>query len=131
MYGFPPVRFEPQLITVMSDPNAMIKTISFYIKLGEETHSFWIIPDLRGTEFAELTLQAIQILVLKWSDHSLFKGSFPGPAPDIDIFLIFSPIALYVFEQNANSLNPKHYPLNIKDQARYLQEQIHLLRKCS
>ena len=133
MTGFPPKKFEPELITIASESNALIRTISFYIKLGEETNAFWIVPDLRGTEYGKITLEAIRTLVIKWSDHSIFKGSFPetGIAPDGDIHLIFSSIALYIFEQTISNLTLENYPRDIKAQAQHLQEQIYLLKRCS
>jgi hypothetical protein len=123
--GFPPMNYKPELITVMSNSDAVIKTISFHIKLGEEVHPFWIIPDLRNSEFAGVTFDAIRILVIKWTDNSLFKGTFIHD----DIHLLFSPIALYVFEQTSTNLNM--YPRDIESQARYLKEQNDLLCRCN
>lgn len=133
MFGFPPMKFEPELITIASEPNALIKTISFYIKIGEETNAFWIIPDLRDTEFNKITLEAIRTLIIKWSDHSLFKNSFSytNIIPDDDIHLLFSPIALYVFEQNISNLTIETYPRDVKSQARHLLDQVCLLKRCS
>jgi hypothetical protein len=133
MSGFPPIKFNPELITIVSEPNTIIRTISFYIKIGNEVNAFWIIPDLRDTEFGKITLEAIRILVVKWTDRSLFKSSFSEANlfPDGDIHLIFSPVALYVFEQTISNLTIENYPKDIKAQARYLQDQIFLLRRCN
>lgn len=130
MTEFPPVNLKPELITISSDSNAVIRTMSFCIKIGEETYPFWIIPDLRNTLHGKTTLDAIRILVIKWTDNSLFKGSFL-PGPDCDIHLLFSPIALYVFEETISDLNLKIYPRDIEAQAQHLREQIYLLSRCS
>ena len=131
MSGFPPMIFQPELITVASD-GFVIRTISFYIKIGERISTFWIIPDLRDTEYSEITLDAIKTLVIKWSNGSLFRGSFPhtNVIPDGDIHLLFSPIALYVFEQTSFDLNIETYPRDIKQQARGLAQKIELLKRC-
>lgn len=148
--GFPPMTFNPELITVESGYDSIIPTISFYIRLsGTEstTEVFWIIPDLRDTEYSKITFDAIGILVKKWSDGSLFKNSFPytniipdwrgidsciAKNPDYgDIHLVFSPIALYVFEQTINNLTIETYPRDIKSQAQNLSNQSYILEKCS
>jgi len=88
-------------------------------------------------------------LVKKWSDGSLFKTSFPysNIIPDWrgldshiyeslkidygDIHLVFSPIALYVFEQTINNLTVETYPRDIISQAQNLSNQSYILEKCS
>jgi hypothetical protein len=126
--------FEPQLVTVVSHRDKIIPTISFYIKLAEKTAAFWIIPDLRETEYAELTLEAIRILITKWTDRTLFNNTFTGIIlsrnGDYDIYSIFSPVALYVFEYNSTHLEVDKYSGNIHSQAQNLKEQIRLLMKC-
>jgi hypothetical protein len=132
MSGFPPMNFDPELITIASGDNTIIRTISFYIRIGERSYTFWIIPDLRNTQYEQITLDAIQTLVIKWSDNSLFKGSFPydNVIPDGDIHLLFSPIALYVFEETINNLNVEAYSQDIKAQAQHLSLQTYLLKIC-
>jgi hypothetical protein len=133
MTGFPPIDFNPDLIMIESEPDKIIRTISFHIKIGEDVNPFWIIPDLRNTEYANVTIDAIRILSIKWSDNTLFKKSFPynNVIPDGDIHLLFSPIALYVFEQTSNNLNLELYPKEIELQAQHLKDQCNLLRRCS
>src|SRR5690606_23495094 len=112
-------------------PDKIIPTISFYIRLAEKTEVFWIIPDLRETEYAELTLEAIRILITKWTDRTLFKNSFTNLIlGDHDLHSIFSPVALYVFEYNSTHLDVDNYPRDIQTQAQNLKEQIRLLIKC-
>lgn len=121
MFGFPPIYPEPQLITVQSD-----ETISLYIKLGEDIAFFWQIPDLRGTEFELLTLNALQLIVIKWTDKSLFSSHI-GKIEN-GIHSIFSPYALYVFEKSY--LEGKE---NLEKQklAERLREKLYILQKCT
>lgn len=123
--GFPPDRFEPELVIIESEPDMIIQTISFYIKIRNILSVFWIIPDLRNTEYNKITLDAISILVKKWSDGSLFKNSNIYS----DINLLFSPIALHVFEQTINNLNIETYPRDLLSQAQTLSEQNFILNK--
>ena len=84
--GYPPTKVTPQL--EIKEHNSEIK---FYIALTE-TSLFWTIPDLRNTDYELFTIHAIQLIMQKWADRSLF-GSFRGS----DDNLIFSPMAFHVF----------------------------------
>lgn len=130
--GFPNALFDPQLITICPDLTEEVTepSISFYLQTTNheevDTHLFWRIPDLRRTEFASLTLEAIQTLVLRWSDRSLFKGYRPERRMNPN--LIFSPSAYYVFEKNAQEIDLGRFPTERKDQADRLREQIYILQ---
>lgn len=125
----------PELIMLSSEPEANIKTVSFYIKIKNHTVAFWIIPDLSTTEYAVITLEAIRLLVIRWTDRSLFSSKLPGMCDiemnmnGIDLHLIFSPQLLYIFEQTTKKLNSDIYTQDTKSQAQFLQEYIYLLQK--
>lgn len=133
--GFPPTPFDPQLITICPEldeasEDLVEPSISFYLQTIDhdkvDTHLFWKIPDLRRTEYASLTLEAIRILVLRWSDRSLFKGYRPERLMNPN--LIFSPSAYYVFEKNAQEIDLGRFPTERRDQADRLREQIYILQ---
>lgn len=124
--GFPPAPFDPQLITICPDGEEADRSISFYLQLMEDTHLFWRIPDLRRTEFAPLTIEAIRVLVTKWTDRSLFKGY--RPERRINPNLLFSPAAYYVFEKSSQELELGRVPTELREQADRLREQIYILQ---
>lgn len=115
MYGFPPVTFDPQLITTEE-----AGFLQCQLEWSSKQHVFWRIPDLRQTEYAAITMQAIQILVIKWTDRSLFKGFHPETC--MDIALTFHPKAYYVFKETKWSQDEHEY-----EQARKLKEQVAIL----
>lgn len=87
---FPPEKQEPQLlVTEHSD----CKALSFFLMFDGVQTVFWQIPDLRNTEWEESTIRAINVLTMRWSDHSLFVSS----APRTDPLLMFRPHFLQVF----------------------------------
>lgn len=140
LYGFPPIRFEPNLITKTSDPSAgylnsfgKTPTISFYIQLvtsnsdssyKSELYFFWQIPDLRETKYASITMEAIQTLASKWSDRSIFQDVINSR----DIHLIFLPKALYVFEKSSIDISSGLYPQDEWGQSERLREQVCILK---
>lgn len=136
MNGFPPTKFDPQLITKTSDPShgylnsfGSTSVISFYVQLAipnmkDSLYFFWQIPDLRETKYASITMEALQILITKWSDGSIFNNEVNFA----DVYLIFSPKALYVFEKSSIEISSGLYPQDKHRQAENLQEQIRILR---
>lgn len=129
--GFPPKLFEPELITVETESE--FPKILFYVKLDSKNSSdlnpeqilFWKIPDFRSyqPEFAKLTLDAIQLIVSKWSDKSLFQARTFYK----DIYLIFNPQALYVWEKTLS--RTKKWSTDPKILADKLLKQLHILAK--
>lgn len=128
--GFPPYPFNPQLITICPDHEEMEMnepSISFYLQSNElDTHLFWKIPDLRRTEFASLTFEAIRVLVLRWTDRSLFRNYRPERRMNPN--LVFSPAAYYVFEKNTQEIDLGKFPTEKNEQADRLREQIYILQ---
>lgn len=113
MQAFPPIKFDPQLITTQKDGFVVCQMECFAQK-----YTFWHIPDLRDTQYASITMQAIQILVVKWTDRSLFKGYHSESC--MDLMLVFHPLAYYLFKKHT-------WPEQPDQQAQQLQEQLEIL----
>ena len=136
--GFPPNRFDPQLLVKTSDPSkgeltffGNTPTISFYMQIKDiekpddmRNYFFWQIPDLRETEYDSSTIDAIETLTLKWSDKSIFHNFVNWN----DVYLNFVPRALYVFECVSADISSKKYPHESREQSENLCKQTALLK---
>ena len=93
MSGFPLKTLEPELLIIPSESG----DICFYIKSESQITNFWTIPNLSKDDHEELIFDAIQILISKWSDKSLFNTHSVDYLADV--LLMFSPLVFYVFQQ--------------------------------
>lgn len=73
--------------------------ISFYVKISSKKELFWTIPN------AKLSLELTKVLVMKWTDGSLFNPRV-RVTEEVDPYLIFSPKAIYLFEQKFERQKP-------------------------
>lgn len=70
--------------------------VYFNIKYINEIVNFWTIPDYRTLEakYADITEMAIQLIIIKWNDKTIFSNIICGD----DLLLYFSKIVLHAFE---------------------------------
>jgi len=128
--GFPPILFDPELVSASSTIKCKFQhkpTISFYIKMSKfmgRINFFWQISDLRDTKYADLTNMAINMLINKWSDKSLFNSKILRVSDEFSN-LSFSPKVLYMFAKS--SMNFEIFHQDIEKQAKCLKKQIRFL----
>lgn len=100
--GFPRAPFDPQLYTFTSGGWVYC---SIYHR--GESKVFWQFRDWSE----EITCKVLEVVVRKWSDHSIFRGSNSEDYQDLS--LIFSPPGYYVFTSEIDSLDKLEEGVNL------------------
>ena len=113
LIGFPPDRIDPELIRVVND-----SLVKFYLKVTDRLIWIWEIPDLSHTIYEPIVESAINVLMSKWTDKSIFTSRFPQGL-NWDPLLIFVPKALEIFEHS----NSHSWSDDLESQALRIQKE--------
>jgi len=111
---FPQPPFDPEFS--IEEDAGCLKLILTYLN---DRYCFWRIPDFRNTEYAAISLHALQVIVVKWSSRVLFKGS--PPSVGMNLALIFHPVAYSVFEDQVLLENSSQASQKLQTQTAILE----------